>query len=214
MAEYCIRIELLSESIFATGEAEENSADIKALKDDLGFPYLKGKTFKGKLREEAETLKNYLVRYGDPSYEDIFNNLFGKPGEFNPNTLKFSDCRISEDIENYFRYMIDKNEITKEDLYNSLTEIRSFTKLDKEGVADEGSLRKARVIKRGLVLYCKIERMKELEPKEKAFLAGALAALRNLGAMESRGKGRVRCSLIENQMDSNEKYIEELMVGE
>ena len=56
MADMKIEIELLSETIFGCGEAVSNSIDIEVLQDNIGLPYMKGKTFKGKLREEVEEI--------------------------------------------------------------------------------------------------------------------------------------------------------------
>lgn len=205
-----IKIRLLSESIFGNGESETNGVDTDILKDEIGVPYFKGKTFKGKLREEAECIKNYLSAGKGQNYDDIINNLFGQEGKFNSNTLKFSNCQISDDIWNDLNYGVQNRKFTKEDITDSLTEIRSFTRLDKDGVAEKGSLREARVIKKNLILYCKVECPRELSTIEKGFLAASTAALKNLGSMESRGKGLVECLLIENGKDVTQKYIDSL----
>ena len=213
MEEYRIEIELLSESIFGSGESESNGVDVEILKDEIGVPYFKGKTLKGKLREEAEVLKNYFSNLGFGEYETIFSKLFGKEGDYNNETLKFSSCKISKNIHNSLSSGIKENKFTKSDVLNSLTEVRSFTRIDKNGVAKDGSLRQARVIKKGLKLYCEVTSLKDLTSKEKILLASAVAALRNLGTMESRGKGLVKCRLLNGSKDVTVDYINILEKG-
>lgn len=207
MEKYIVKIKLLSESIFGSGESQNNGVDIEILKDEIGVPYLKGKTFKGKLREEAEILKDYLPHEKKHIYNKIFKDLFGMEGEFDIDTLKFSNCTIAPSVWQNLKYGVENGLFSKEDVNNSLTEIRSFTKIDEAGIAKKGSLRQARVIKRDLVLYCNVECMEEISDLEKGFFVAALCSLRNLGTMESRGKGHVECRLFKGDKDITDEYI-------
>lgn len=207
-----IKIKLLSESIFGNGESESSGIDVDVLKDDIGVPYFRGKTFKGKLRAEISALGEYMSCFSGNKYDEIIEGLLGKEGKFDSNTLKFSDCVISECVHDDLKYAIEnnKNKFDKKDILNSLTEIRTFTRIDENGVPEKGSLRQARVIKKGLILYCDVECQRNLDDIEKGILSAGVAALRNLGAMESRGKGNVKCSLIEKGKDVTAKYIDVL----
>jgi CRISPR/Cas system CSM-associated protein Csm3 (group 7 of RAMP superfamily) len=207
MKNFKIRIKLLSESIFGNGTSESSGVDIDILRDDIGVPYFKGKTFKGKLRQEIHALKEYISYFSKNKYEKIVEGLLGKEGEFDSNTLKFSNCVISNFVHSNLEYGIENRKFTKEDVLNALTEIRTFTSLDENGVPQKHSLRKARVIKKGLILYCNVECQRDLSNSEKGILSAGVAALRNLGTMESRGKGNVKCSLMENGEDVTLKYI-------
>lgn len=210
MSNLVIAINLLSESIFGNGESQSMGVDIDSLKDEIGVPYFKGKTFKGKLREEAEMIVNYTEKDGKPILKDTFESLFGTEGQIDNNTIKFSDCKITRDIWNDLNYGIEKGKFTKDDIVNSLTEKRTFTKLDESGVAEKGSLRQARVVKRNLILYCKVDCQRELSDIDKGLLASAVRALKNIGSMETRGKGHVICTLRENNVDVTDKYIKRL----
>lgn len=207
MTNLVIAIKLLSESIFANGESQSMGVDIEILKDEIGIPYFKGKTFKGKLREEAEMIVNYTSVGGNCILKDTFERLFGKEGQMDNNTLRFSDCKIPNEIRNNLKYGIENGQFTKDDIVNSLTEIRTFTKLDEKGIAEKGSLRQARVIKKDLILYCNVDCQKELTDIDKGLLAASVRALKNIGSMETRGKGHVDCILRENDMDVIDKYI-------
>ena len=63
------------------------------------------------------------------------------------------------------------------------------------------------MVKKGIKLYCKIDSKEELTIKEKGIIACSLSALKNIGTMESRGKGQVVCRIIENNKDVTNEII-------
>ncbi|MCI2779026.1 RAMP superfamily CRISPR-associated protein [Clostridium perfringens] len=199
-----IKMELLSESIFGCGE-NSGFIDNEILKDELGLPYLNGKTFKGNLREEMKSLAQFLDG-GEGEYTKIFEKLMGVEFDFNFETLKFSDCIISPNLREIIKEAISNKELNSEEVLESLTEVRSFTRIE-NGVAQDGSLRSSRVIKKGLILYCNLESIKELNKKELGILACSLRSLQSIGMMRSRGKGEVKCSLYKNGKDITEEAI-------
>lgn len=204
MEQFTIEISLISEAIFGNGESSTSLVDIEILKDEIGIPYLRGKTLKGKLREEIVELEKILFNDDKLSYE-LSNSLFGKEGEYEASTLKFTDCKISKDIDNNIRYSLENGDINKDEITEAFTEIRNFTKIDNNGVAEKGTLRQARVIRKGIKLYCDVICQRELSKEEKSILAYGIATLRNLGMMESRGKGQVICRLLANTSSNNTK---------
>lgn len=200
MDKYTIEIQLLSETILGNGESSNQTIDIDVLKDDYGIPYMKGKNLKGRLRMEAEAIVDRLgVEKG------IIQSLFGKKFSddmLNDSKLKFSDCTISPDIENNLIYAINNYEIEVCDVIEAFTDLRSFTSME-NGVAKDTSLRKARVIRKGLKLYCDVYVDMKLNTKELGILSASVASLRNIGIMTSRGKGKVKCCLLEDSISNN-----------
>lgn len=209
MKELKVEIELLSETIFGNGEEGEVSVHMDILKDKYGIPYLKSKTFKGKLREEVSEIAALL------KMKHLENRLFGISESGDNKILRFSDCKLEKNILNNLIYAIEEDEIlTKDEITNALTEIRTFTKLNEYGVAKDKSLRNVRVIKKGLKFYCDINPTEELSLEEKGLLACGISALKNLGSMESRGKGQVKCRLLEDDKDITYECIEKLQASE
>lgn len=204
MEQFKIKIELISESIFGCGESS-GFIDNEVLSDNIGLPYLKGKTFKGNLREEMKKLAIFLDEDSN-EYNKIFERLMGTEFNFSFETLKFSDCKISENVRQALKESVANGELTKEDILESLTEVRSFTKIE-NGVAKEGALRSSRVIKKGLKLYCDLESTNKLNVKELGLLAASIQSLESIGMMKSRGKGQVKCSLHKNGENITEKSI-------
>lgn len=195
-----VEIELLSEAVFGNGESTTSFVDMEILKDNNNIPYFKGKTFKGKLREEAEKISEYLL-----GNRETVEELFGREdGEYSK--LKFSDCKIDKDILNNIEYGINKGEFSKNDVEKAFTDIRTFTSIDENGVTKQGSLRQCRVVKKGIKLYCTITYDK-LTNYERGLIACSISALRNIGTMESRGKGEVICRIIKEGKDVTNKMI-------
>lgn len=212
MIDLKLEIELLSESILGSGESVPGSVDLEVLHDECGLPYFKGKTLKGRLREETEN----ILRLSDGYFkDDDINNLFGYEEKNKSNKITFSDCIVSENIKNIIKNEINKKDslISELDIFDSLTEIRTFTAIGKNGVAKDSSLRQLRTINKGLILECTINIISELTHNEKMLLALATASLKHIGLMCSRGKGNVRCKLYEDKTEITKKYIEEYCEG-
>lgn len=196
-----VEIELISEAVFGNGESTTSFVDMEILKDENNIPYFKGKTFKGKLREEAEKISDYLL-----VNREAVEELFGREdGEYSK--LKFSDCKIDKDILNNIQYGINEGEFSKNDVEKAFTDIRTFTSIDENGVTKKGSLRQCRVVKKGIKLYCTITYDK-LTNEERGLIACSISALRNIGTMESRGKGEVVCRIIREGKDVTNKMIQ------
>lgn len=163
-----VTMELLSDTIFGSGYSIPGGEDISVCRDDAGWPYLKGSTFKGLLRESTE---NYLCWTGGG--EADLNALFGTAGwdgsdderRIHPPELTLKTRPAS--AEDCFVY-------------------RSFTAIE-NGTAKEGSLRTARCVRAGLVfeglLYC--------AARDAELLKQSLAGIKWLGTMRSRGFGHV-----------------------
>jgi hypothetical protein len=208
MEEFNIEIKLCSETIFGSGESVPGSVDLEIVHDEYGIPYFKGKTFKGKLREKVEQICEILQGINkDFKLHKHVDNMFGEEGENELDTIKFSDCILHENVIKSLIYGINKGKFTKEDVKDALTDVRTFTSIDKNGIAKDGSLREVRVVKKGFNFISNIIIEKELEDIEKGLLAAGVSALRNIGTMESRGKGLIDARLIKEGKDITKEYI-------
>ena len=166
-----IQMELLSDTIFGSGFSTPGGEDIGVSTDEQGFPYLKGSTFKGLLRESAENLVAWTDM--DISYP---SRLFGEEGwdsELDDHRIQLTALSLAEKPE------------TVEDCFDT----RAFTQLE-QGIAKEGTLHLASCIRKGLKfegeLYCHEE--------DAAFLEEALKAIHYVGTMRHRGFGSVQFS--------------------
>lgn len=195
MKKHKIIVKLLTESIFASGHSIPGSVDLEIVHDEYGFPYMKAKTFKGNLREEMEG----AVKILDGKYNHIVEDLLGKENQGLEawSNLKFSHCRIKENIRKPLEYAMVKGEISPFEIKDALTEIRKFNSTGEDGSTSKGSLRQIRVIKKDLEFEVDIHTERRLTDEELGLLAISLKSLRHLGSMRTRGKGEVECTLHE-----------------
>ena len=109
MDKWKIEIELMSEAIFGSGQAVPGYLDLDILHDEYGIPYFKGKTFKGKLREELQAVADNIKAF-NPHCDliEYINSMFGLKENFekkfndekykNDGCIKFSDCTMDTKI--------------------------------------------------------------------------------------------------------------------
>lgn len=213
MHNYKICLNLLSETIFGSGNSIPGSVDLEIVCDEYGLPYMKAKTFKGNLREQMENANDLL----DKRYESEMDKLLGKSGKGDKayRNLKFSDCRLKKNIREVLEYGVKNNIIESDELKESLTDIRFFTRIDEKGKTVDGSLRQMRVIKKDLEFEVDLLSEEELTDVELGLLAISVRSLRHIGTMRTRGKGEVDCNLlIEKEgkfIDKTDFYIDEIL---
>ena len=183
-----IKMKLLSDTIFGNGVSVPGEEDISVLCDDYGFPYYKGGTFKGIVREE---MLNYLGWMGrDTRKADA---LLGKSGDSNINDndkLVFSDFHLSGAVK---RAVLDEVGDNPQIIRDAFTNIRAFTEIDRDGIAEDGSLRLARCVNKELIFYSDVKCPKE----DEKMLEEVLALVKWIGSMRNRGFGKVEIKKVE-----------------
>lgn len=196
-----VRIELLSDGIFGSGQSVPGMEDISIIHDDYGFPYLSGSNFKGNLREAVENILTWMEQD-----EEVLDRLFGKGDEKGlsgnaAGQLSISDFTLPMEARQAVLEELQINSPEARERYRDyvldlFSEIRTFTALDNH-VAKAESLRTARCICEGLVFYGQIDVPDE---KDEAFLKEAFGQIKWLGTMRTRGFGQVRVSAWEGDM--------------
>lgn len=201
MEEYSIKINLLTDAIFGSGYSVAGFLDSDVMYDEYGFPYINGKTLKGKIGEMATAFVNMIKSVPEFSdYGEVFqqkrDKLFGVANEYEHNKLKFSDCEISKNIRDYFKFHMQSSNITPAEILEALTHVETATSIDyKRGAAKKNSLRSFRVINRGITLYSVVTSPVKLDDDERIILASSCSLLRHLGSYETKGKGYADVSL-------------------
>ena len=218
--DFTIKIDLLSDAIFGNGQSVAGFIDADVQHDDWGFPYLGGKTFKGKMAEMAAAL--VVISQSNPALKDkadqlasARDRLFGTEGQYQTGKLFFSDCEMAEDVRRTFRYYMDQeHKIKPLEVLEALTYVDMQTSIDEEtGIAKEGSLRNFRVMGRGVSLYCQVHTDHELDDNEKFLIGASCRMLKHLGMQETKGKGQVELSLNINQTNMTDLWIDSVMKG-
>ncbi len=150
--------------------------DSTVTRDENGLPYIPGKTIKGLIREMAELTKNFdfvTKCFGSSSDEkDEFYFEEKIVGECN-----FSNVEIEENTKKF---------IIKEKLQNQLFDEIASTKIDKNGIAESGSLREIEVV----VPISLFGEIKNISPEYKQEMIKALKKVKRMGLNRNRGLGR------------------------
>ncbi|HHV29771.1 MAG TPA: hypothetical protein GXX73_09305 [Clostridium sp.] len=213
MEEYILKIELLTDAIFGSGNSLPGFIDADVLHDKYGFLYINGKTLKGKLGEMASVFVNMIKQMDEyTEMAEIFRKkkeeLFGVAEKYNHSKLKFSDCELAKSIKEYYEYNMKDSDIKPEEILESLTHVETQTSINyNSGIAKKNSLRNYRVINRGIIFYSYIHSPKKLDDEDKILLASACSLLRHLGSNETKGKGEVKVSLWFKEKEVTHEYI-------
>ena len=186
-----IKMELLSDTIMGNGMSIPGAEDISVLHDEYGFPYYKGSTFKGVLREQYERYLGWKG-YSDQEINNTITQLFGEGGaDIDNGKLTFSDFVLSPHVK---KVVYDELGDHADRILSILSNIRSFTSINENGVAKQGSLRMARCVNKGLVFYSEI-----LGNTDTDELSEIITSIKWIGSMRNRGFGKVKFTIVEDE---------------
>lgn len=198
MSSYSFYLKLLSDSTFGRGDGIAGIIDQEVEQDTYGFPFLRGRTLKGLLREECDNLVDILPPAHQAFWKEKLALLFGVPGSSLSaiGKLHVGDAQLPVDLRQVVATEIQDKKLTSTEVLNSLTTLRRQTAIDIDtGVASDNSLRTHRVILRDLVFEASLDldiAQDKLEDSIALLSAGA-QALRRVGSGRNRGKGHVKC---------------------
>lgn len=171
--------------------------DAVFLTDRVGLPYLQGATIKGLLRESMEDVLSMQDRKIDNT---IINSWFGESGygQRDCDILFISNAYIPDyrDIFKEIKSLIKAKSIDRKDVTAYFSSTIAQTKIDDEGIADEGSLRKLRVLDYSKVTQfeCEILTRKKIDQ----LFENAVFNLSYSGLVRNDGLGKIKCSVNED----------------
>jgi CRISPR/Cas system CSM-associated protein Csm3 (group 7 of RAMP superfamily) len=179
---YQLKIKLKSDMCCATGGGNGSNINTLSSFDNIGLPIIPGKRLKGLLRECGEI----LVKYRKYTIEDI-ENLFGG------NCGKKGEIYVSNGVlENYDDLRFELQNYRKEEVSGSFSALRSRTKIDKNGIAVDHSLRTMQTVMKGIEFFSTITVNSE---KYTDLLSDCAKILRHIGLNQTRGLGECECIL-------------------
>ena len=209
-------IELLSDALIGSGEGWGATIDADIVFDELGLPYIPGKRIKGCLRDSATEVldmfeKAQIKNCFDLSRENtkrefkLINSIFGRSGQETPSSIYCDNLYIPdyENVRAWFEYLSSEypSIITRDAVLSTFTYIRQQTRINKDGIAEDYSLRTIRVIKKGNSFQGSIT----IEDDSAVDLLNlACRNLRRIGTKRTRGFGEVKCRLYENKENKKE----------
>ena len=182
-----IKMTLLSDAIFGNGISVPGEEDISVQCDAHGFPFYRGSTFKGVFREKLIQLMDF-EGYDARQKDQEVVRLLGQPGSnLALQGLIFTDFTLSGHVRH--RVIEEMGDGNSEEILQVLTNTRTFTALDENGMVKEGTLRVARCVNKGLVFYSSID---GVQPDDLERVRTTLGMIKWLGTMRNRGFGKVR----------------------
>ena len=192
-----VKIELLSDAIFGSGQSIPGGEDIAVLHDAYGFPYISGSSIKGILREEME---NYFQWTREADALKRIGEIFGLAGDKSDlnkmekeseGRLTVSDFMLPLKVRKAVAEELgiqdeDTRQQNMEEVLEIFTNIRTFTRIE-DGRSKEGSLRNARCVNKGWIFEGEVLCQKE----DEALVRECLSYVKWLGTMRTRGFGNV-----------------------
>ena len=139
--------------------------DSMVTKDKDNLPYIPGKTIKGLIREMAELTCN----------KEFVTKCFGSSSDMGE--CNFSNVEIEENT---------KKTIINNSLQNQLFNEIASTKIDKNGIAESGSLREIEVVV-PISLFGEIKNIPDVYKQE---MINAIKKVKRMGLNRNRGLGR------------------------
>lgn len=195
MQEYVVKVKSLTDIMPGSGESIPGIIDSDIRYDALGLPYMNAKTVKGHLREAMEQI---LAVTGGRFAGITADSLLGGSdlaGGSRIAKIRVSDMKLSKAVRDVIQDAEMSGSVTKEEILDSLTQVYASTKISgKTGTAEAHTLRKYRLLKKGLLFEVVME-AEDLSRKEEELLFMSVRAIQHIGTLKSKGKGSVLCTI-------------------
>lgn len=200
-----IKLTLKSAATFGRGDGVVGWVDREIEHDDLGFPFLRGKTLKGLLAESAENIVFALEDLQKKSgWRKAKEDLFGLSGAGldDRGILHIRDAQLPESL----RGEVIAAGWKKEDVLYSLTGIRRQTSINEYGAPDHATLRSMRVLLPDIQLEAPISFERNPSNIELQLLVAAVLDFRHAGTGRNRGRGWLQAKL-DNEQVTHDLFV-------
>ena len=195
-----LRFDLLSAATFGRGDGVPGLVDREVEQDRNGLPFLRGRTLRGLLAEEMESLL-YALGEKKKDWERSRDRLLGVEARMIDETgiLHVGDGCLPDGIRRLIAVTLDENKLGSADVLESLTAIRRQTAMTAFGAPESASLRSMRVVLRGTIFASQLVFDEVPTEFDKALLAATALAWRRAGTGRNRGRGRLRAWIQDDQ---------------
>lgn len=191
-----LQIELLSDGTFSRGEGTAGVVDTDVERDELGMPFIGGKTVRGLLRDSWLSMSQHF-----PDLVDAAERVLGRSKAVDESCrLRIGDAVLPAAIAAAVRGAAERDEhpLAPGAILDGFTSIRYQTAENREtGAPDVAMLRSSRVVLRGFVFEAGLSWLHgyQPEPVDVRLLALCALATRHGGLLRNRGRGHIRMTL-------------------
>jgi len=189
-----LRITLRSAATFGRGDGLAGLVDREIEHDENGIPYLRGRTLKGLLAEEAEGLVFLLNK---ERWRKCKERLFGVGGSSlaGRGIFHVGNAMPPAGLRARLLKAIEMNEFKPDEIFAAFTGIRRQTALNERGAPKKDTLRSMRVLVCGAILESEITFSAPPSDDDLAMLSASVLALRHAGSGRNRGRGWLSAEL-------------------
>ena len=195
MSTYLLTFTLLRDGTFGSGDGVAGLVDREVAYDDLGLPYLRGRTLKGMLSEEADNLL-YLPHLARAVWLTARQELFGfsERHASQKGVVHFGRAQLPGPVRKTVRLSLSSKENTlhPQDILAAMTGLRRQTAVSPNGIPRDGSLRTMRVVLRQTPFVAHLRCRRSLTTHEEALLVATVLAWRRAGTGRNRGRGHLQ----------------------
>jgi hypothetical protein len=200
-----LQIELLSDATFGRGEGTAGVVDMEVEHDDLGMPFIGGKTVRGLLRDSWLSMCQHFPQ----DLAEAADRVLGRSQATHESCrLRIGDAVLPQPIQALIRSALEERRLTPEAILGGFTAIRHQTAEDREtGAPETTTLRASRVVLRGFRFESPLHWLEGYEPTATDVRLLALCALatRHGGLLRNRGRGHL-CVTINGEPEGTRKY--------
>lgn len=212
-----LHLTLHSATTFGRGDGVVGYIDREVEHDLHGFPFLRGRTLKGLLREAAAEAVFALEPQPDwqpepraekqGRWHKAQEGLFGAGSSnlYRQGRLHVGDARLPWRLRELVRAELQQKNLTPAEVLQSLTGIRRQTAVNVYGAPDHATLRSMRVILRAVSFEAELSFAAPLTDDEWMLLTAATLNLRAVGTGRNRGRGWVR-ALLNDEAETQRRF--------
>jgi hypothetical protein len=189
-----IQIELLSDTTFSRGDGTAGVVDIEVEHDELGLPFLGGKTLRGLLHDSWLSMQHWF-----PELSSSAKLILGSDADCQDRSiLRIGDAVMDSETRKWIEMAEFRTNkpVSSIEVLEALTDIRRQTSEERStGAPAETTLRSVRVVLRDLKLLSPLYWLVNPTAPDLRCLSLALLATRHAGLGRNRGRGHIRLTL-------------------
>jgi hypothetical protein len=189
-------VELLSDTTFGRGEGTAGEVDVEVEHDELGLPFVGGKTVHGLLRDAWLSMARAF-----PHLHGAALNALGQSQELDESSvLRVGDATLDATTRRWVLAALTRepkaSRVRPDEVLRAFTEVRRQTAQDRAtGAPATTTLRAVRVVVRGVTLCAPLTWLKAPGEAELRCLALCALGVRHAGLSRNRGRGHVSVTL-------------------
>ena len=219
-----LQLTLLSDTTFGRGDGVAGEVDDEIQHDELGLPFLNGKTLKGLLGAECAEILFSLTQIGIDlaGWRESSQRLFGQPGSavVDSGLLHVGMARLPSALRNVIASDFERcsaelrsKHVPRSDIeialgrmrranLSSLTAERRQTAISANGAPQKETLRTLRVLLRQTMFETELQFAGAMTQHDQMLLSACVRSLRRAGSGRNRGRGHVQALLLDQPPDS------------